>query len=249
MHTPQTHPSSAPDSGDHRILHGLATIRRWQWRTLLALPVIVLFALASEWVPAAFGLDSQPFVTAWVFASGGLLFFCLASWVFRMCPRCDEPFFIRGWYGNALSRSCLNCGLPLRCGGRGDPHGRALADARPLARPAPSHPAPVSTAAERPAVSMRRIRLIRLAALIAPAIVFLAIVVVSLANNSHDPLSARSMIAVVLGGLVMWLPIVFCYVARCPACTQPFFRPSRSTFSVFVRHCRHCGASLSSPTP
>jgi len=249
MHTPQTHSSSASDSSHHRILHGLAIIRRWQWRTLFALPVIVLLAFASEWVPAAFGLDSQPFVTAWVFASGGLLLACLASWVFRMCPRCDEPFFMRGWYGNALSRRCLNCGLPLRCGGRSDPHGRTLADVPPLARQASLHPTAVTTATARPVVNMRRIRRVRLAALIIPPIVFLVIVVVSLRDGRPDPFSIRSLIAVTLGGLVMWVPIVFCYVAQCPNCARPFFRRSLSTFSVFVRNCRHCGISLSSPTP
>lgn len=30
------------------------------------------------------------------------------------CPRCGKPFFLKGGYGNALARRCLNCKLPIK---------------------------------------------------------------------------------------------------------------------------------------
>jgi hypothetical protein len=34
-------------------------------------------------------------------------------WIRWRCPRCGKPFHFGWLYGNALSRRCIHCGLPL----------------------------------------------------------------------------------------------------------------------------------------
>lgn len=92
----------------------LAQIRRWRKQVWLiwfgALPIVVpiVFLLKSMGVDDGVAAPSVALPYMLLFAAA-----ILRSALAR-CPRCGERFHSRALWGNAWTRSCLHCGLPLR---------------------------------------------------------------------------------------------------------------------------------------
>jgi len=98
-----------------QISTGLAKIRsRRIWAIVVALGGAAMVVLIGSLLDA---LDyNAPFVApsliaAWLVAAG----YSAVRYAWSRCPRCSLPFFFRSWlYGNAFSRKCQHCQLPLR---------------------------------------------------------------------------------------------------------------------------------------
>ena len=93
-------------------LRGLAIIRRralWLFLSVLLLPITFFtYAIADSAGKAPW---SETTHTVILFGLMGLLIFSNLIYVTSTCPRCRKGFFVRGAYGNAFARRCLNCRL------------------------------------------------------------------------------------------------------------------------------------------
>ena len=91
--------------------HQLKTIRSRQRFTIGA----VLVWLVGGMLIGSLSDDSPWVLFPWIFGGAFFSVFSMARWGGAKCPRCGKGFFIReNSWGNPYTRSCMNCGLPLR---------------------------------------------------------------------------------------------------------------------------------------
>ncbi len=101
---------------------GWRELTRREWYALAGLaafPVGGFICLApfGESVVARFGPAADALLVApWVLVAG----LAIAWRAMCPCPRCGKALFVRGLYGNAFARKCLNCGIPLWSPGERD---------------------------------------------------------------------------------------------------------------------------------
>ncbi|MBK8269292.1 MAG: hypothetical protein IPK83_13690 [Planctomycetes bacterium] len=116
--------AAATSNGDDRdaklkYADSLTRLRRRHRRFYLYFFLAVAAILVADrlGIPAYLtgnGTTSSPWMCLLIFTLPVMLILAFINGALIRCPRCGNPFFLKGGYGNALARRCLHCRLPIK---------------------------------------------------------------------------------------------------------------------------------------
>lgn len=102
------------DEQSEEMLLSLARIRRGPYECLRNFAGTGLVLFLAVCVSEVLSVESGLLVIPVMFVGMGSVCWVGYRWTSARCPRCENTFFIKGYFGNAFGRKCRHCGLRLK---------------------------------------------------------------------------------------------------------------------------------------